>query len=290
MKERDKAMHHSQQLYEYMISRTWDLTEQWYASLDKGNSSGVYASTDPQVIETIKQQNYAFHKRFCKLFIEQEVTFIRDFEEWIIEIARDPEHLNTPLHHILREFFNTQNQYIDLLYTFEREHSDSVSGETIKGWVAEITRIFGKIITWYTEEHHKYSVQKLRAQQEMINELSSPVISLSKGVALLPLVGDIDTNRAKYIFENALTQCTQKRVHTLLIDISGVVIIDTMVAHQIFQLIEALRLLGVKSTLSGIRPEIAQTAVQLGISFQDINTISTIERAVQSLFTEKQHA
>lgn len=275
-----------QKLYDYLVNNTWDLTEAWYAALDKNSTSGVYASNDPKVIQTIKEQNHGFHERFCKLFIEDEEVFVKHFEEWVLEIARDPEHLNTPLHHILQEFFNTQQQYIELLFKYEQQAED-LSHETVQKWIASVTKMFGKLMTWFTEEHHNYSLSKLRAQQEMINELSTPVISLSKGVALLPLVGDIDTNRAKYIFENALSQCTQKRVHSLLIDISGVAIIDTMVAQQIFQLIEALRLLGVKSTLSGIRPEIAQTAVQLGISFQDVNTISTIERAVQRLFTEK---
>ncbi|MFC4353743.1 STAS domain-containing protein [Chryseomicrobium palamuruense] len=279
-------MKESKELYSYLLNKTWDLTEQWYANLDKSHTGGVYASQDPTVIETVKKQNHGFHERFCKLFIEDEETFLKDFEEWVIEIARDPEHLNTPLHHILQEFFNTQQQYVELICQYEREQED-LSHEVVQQWIMDITHTFSKIVTWFTEEHHNYSVTKLRAQQEMINELSSPVISLSKGIAILPLVGDIDTNRAKYIFENALTQCTQKRIDTLLVDISGVAIIDTMVAQQIFQLIEALRLLGVKFILSGIRPEIAQTAVQLGINFNDIHTISTIERAFERIFTEK---
>lgn len=279
-------MKESKELYNYLLTQTWNLTEKWYAGLDKSNTSGVYASQDPQVIETIKKQNHGFHERFCKLFIEDEEKFLKDFEEWVLEIAQDPEHLNTPIHHILIEFFNTQQQYLELIYAYERDNSH-LSHEMVQQWIRDITHTFSKIIAWFTEEHHNYSLKKLKAQQEMINELSSPVISLSKGIAILPLVGDIDTNRAKYIFENALSQCTQKRIDTLLVDISGVAIIDTMVAQQIFQLIEALRLLGVRSILSGIRPEIAQTAVQLGINFQDIHTISTIERAFERLFTEK---
>lgn len=279
-------MKESQELYSYLLTKTWDLTEQWYANLDKSSTSGVYASHDPTVIETIKKQNHGFHERFCKLFIEDERTFMNDFEEWVIEIARDPEHMNTPIHHILQEFFNTQQQYVELIYQYHREHTD-LSSEVVRHWISNVTLTFSKIVIWFTEEHHAYSLSKLKAQQEMINELSTPVISLSKGIAILPLVGDIDTNRAKHIFENALSQCTQKRIDTLLVDISGVAIIDTMVAQQIFQLIEALRLLGVKSILSGIRPEIAQTAVQLGINFNDIDTISTIERAFERLYTEK---
>ncbi|MFP3490379.1 STAS domain-containing protein, partial [Staphylococcus sp. SIMBA_130] len=83
--------------------------------------------------------------------------------------------------------------------------------------------------------------------------------------ALLPLVGDIDSDRATAIFENTLEGCTTKRVDHLFIDLSGVYLVDTRVAQQIFQLITGLKLIGVTATLSGIRPEIAQTAVQLGI-------------------------
>lgn len=74
----------------------------------------------------------------------------------------------------------------------------------------------------------------------------------------------------------------EKKVTQLYIDLSGVAVIDTMVAHQLFSLIEALRLIGVSSTLSGIRPEIAQTAVQLGLSFEDISLRSTLASAIAS--------
>ncbi len=89
----------------------------------------------------------------------------------------------------------------------------------------------------------------------MILELSSPIITLSKSTALLPLVGDIDTERAKFILENTLQACAKRRVEHLLIDLSGVVVVDTMVAHQIFKLIEALNLIGVSQPCqeSGLR-------------------------------------
>ncbi|MDF4189845.1 RsbT co-antagonist RsbRB, partial [Ligilactobacillus salivarius] len=74
--------------------------------------------------------------------------------------------------------------------------------------------------------------------------------------------------------------CAKRRVEHLLIDLSGVVVVDTMVAHQIFKLIEALNLIGVRSTLSGIRPEIAQTAVQLGIDFSNITIKTNLAQAL----------
>jgi rsbT co-antagonist protein RsbR len=99
-------------------------------------------------------------------------------------------------------------------------------------------------------------------------------------MGLLPLIGEIDTTRARFIVENTLQHCIDKDISHLLIDLSGVLIIDTMVAQQIFQLVETLSLIGVKSTLSGIRPEIAMTAVQLGLSFESITIKSNLAQAI----------
>jgi rsbT co-antagonist protein RsbR len=96
-------------------------------------------------------------------------------------------------------------------------------------------------------------------------------------------VGDIDSRRAKLMLENTLNQCANHGVNFLVIDLSGVPMIDTMVAQQIFQLIKGLRLMGVAATLSGVRAEIAQTAVQLGLEFNGVSTYSTLRQALDSL-------
>ena len=88
------------------------------------------------------------------------------------------------------------------------------------------------------------------------------------------------------ILENTLHQCSEKRITQLYIDLSGVAMIDTMVAQQLFTLIESLGMLGVKATLSGIRPEIAQTAVQLGLSFSNLSIRSSLAEAIASDLTK----
>ncbi|WP_110111783.1 STAS domain-containing protein [Bacillus sp. CGMCC 1.16541] len=273
-------MHKDKKLYEYMLDKTWDLTEQWYESLDKSQSGGVYASTDPDVIHTLKQQNHEFHQRFCRVFQQENVEFQKEFGDWILKIAKDEEHLNTPVHLILNEFFRTQEQYLYLINEFVEQYGHNYSKEVIQSWTNIVTKTFAEVMSCFTEEHHNHLQLKLQAQQEMINELSSPVILLREQNGLLPLVGDIDTVRAKFILEHTLMQCVDKRITHLFIDLSGVVIIDTMVAHQIFQLIDALKLVGVTVTLSGIRAEIAQTAVQLGLSFGNIETTATLAQAM----------
>ncbi|TMU85091.1 STAS domain-containing protein [Bacillus sp. BHET2] len=270
----------AEKFYEFMSERTWQLTENWYESLDKSDQSGVYASTDPLVIETLKGQNHEFHERFCVLFKDVGQDALCNFEHWIEEIAQDEEHLTTPTHFILREFFRTQDQYLDILQDFIRHYRNEFPPERIESFRELIIKTFSLVISKFAEENYEYSQRRLNAQQAMIRELSSPVILLNQKTGVLPLIGDIDTGRARYILENTLAECVDKDLEHLFIDLSGVIMVDTMVAHQLFQIIDSLNLIGVKSTISGIRPEIAQTAIQLGISFDNISVTSTLERAL----------
>ncbi|MED1204593.1 STAS domain-containing protein [Heyndrickxia acidicola] len=273
-------MHRNQELYHFLLGKAEQLTEDWFNSLDKVNLGGVYSATDPEVIKTLKRQNYEFHLHLCKVFVEDEQSFFKDFEKWIYTVSRDSQHLNTPVHSIISEFMRVRTQYLDFIDQFAEMKKDVYEPERVRAWINVIIRAFDQVIIQTTEETYNYSTELLRAQQEMIYELSSPVIKLDNNRALLPLVGDIDTARAKLVLENTLEQCAEKGVTRLFIDLSGVVMVDTMVAHQIFQLIEALNLIGVKSTLSGIRPEIASTAVQLGLSFENISIESNLSRAL----------
>lgn len=276
-------MHLNKDLYQFFCDKSWDLTEEWFANLDQSESAGVYTSTDPKVIETVKKQNNEFHRKFCEVFNKEEEPFYADFEKWIIEVAQDESHLVTPLHNILREFFRTQEQYLDIIQAFVSEHVGEYSTEEITAWNRIIIKTMSDVITWFTEEYNNHSQKRLQSQQELIMELSTPIISLNEDVALLPLVGDIDTARAKFMLEHTLQQCAQLGVNRLFLDLSGVAIIDTMVAHQLFQLISALKLIGVETILSGLRPEISQTAVQLGLSFENITISSTLSKAIRTL-------
>lgn len=275
-------MHRNQELHTFLLKKAKTLTEEWYESLDKSDPKGVYSSTDPEEIQRLKQQNYDFHLHLCQIFVQEEDQFLQEFQEWINHIAKDDEHLNTPVQYILREFFKTQDQYLCYIDEFASLHKNNYSHEMIQLWQRIIIKAFKEVILRFVQENHLYSEKKLLAQQEMIMELSSPVITINKGAALLPLVGDIDTTRAKFILEHSLNECSTKGINHLYIDLSGVVMIDTMVAHQIFQLINALNLIGVQTTLSGLRPEVAQTTIQLGLSFDQVPIKANLAAALSS--------
>lgn len=133
------------------------------------------------------------------------------------------------------------------------------------------------IIEAYSVEWERtISIQKIALQ-----ELSASLIPVFDKISVMPLVGTIDTERAKLIMENLLEGVVKQRAEVVLIDITGVPVVDTMVAHHIIQAADAVRLVGAKCMLVGIRPEIAQTIVALGIDLEEFTTTSTLRRGVQ---------
>ncbi|PSL42052.1 rsbT co-antagonist protein RsbR [Planomicrobium soli] len=269
----------NEQLHEFLCQRNEWMTEQWYKSLDK-SKKGIYSTTDPEEIEKLKKQNYDFHVLFCSMFSKDHDEFISEFQQWIKEIAKDESHIATPLEEVLEEFFNTQKQYLSLIEEFYKQNKEAVTHEQIFEWNLGVVDAISDIIQEFTVQNTEAAQSRLQAQQELIVEMSAPIILLSKHTGLLPLVGEINTYRSQVIFEKALEQSSKHNIDKLYIDLSGVPIIDTMVAQQIFQLIYGLRIIGVKTALSGISPEIAQTAVQLGIQFTGIEVYSTLVQAM----------
>lgn len=118
-------------------------------------------------------------------------------------------------------------------------------------------------------------------QKIALQELSASLIPVFDKISVMPLVGTIDTERAKLIMENLLEGVVKQRAEVVLLDITGVPVVDTMVAHHIIQAADAVRLVGAKCMLVGIRPEIAQTIVTLGINLADFSTTSTLRRGMQ---------
>jgi rsbT co-antagonist protein RsbR len=273
-------MHRSKELHTFLLSKCRQLTDDWYDSLDKNKTTGVYSSENPKVIEKLKVQNFSFHGILCNVFAEDRETFNQKIDEWVSSIANDQDHLETPTHSILKEFMRVRNQYLDLLKEYAGDHVQEDMFDSFNLWSTVLIEAFDRVMLRFVELQSEVMDRQLQNQQEVINELSSPVISLNSQIALLPLVGNIDPSRAELILENALDQCVNMEVSHLFIDLSGVVLIDTMVAHQIFQLIDALQLIGVKPILSGLRPEIAQTAVQLGLNFENLTITSTLSQAL----------
>lgn len=256
------------------------MAKEWIDTMEETDPDSIYALKDPVVVEELTEQDKEFYRNLNQMYIKPEKEFLQVFQEWVIELTNDQKHLDTPVQYVIREFMRNRTLYKKYFDTFVASNSSEFAEGESKKWADLIVKVFDFTIYTFVDHAEKNAKKQLNAQREMILDLSSPVITLSQRTALLPLVGDIDTERAKFILENTLDACAKRRVEHLLIDLSGVVVVDTMVAHQIFKLIEALTLIGVSSTLSGIRPEIAQTAVQLGVDFTNIKIKANLAQAL----------
>jgi anti-anti-sigma factor len=119
---------------------------------------------------------------------------------------------------------------------------------------------------------------------ETLRELSSPVIPVFEGIIVLPLIGNIDTQRATQVLEGLLDGIERYRARVVLLDVTGVPIVDTSVANHLLQAAQAARLLGAEAVLVGVRPEVAQTMVQLGVAHTGLTTRADLQSGVEYAF------
>jgi rsbT co-antagonist protein RsbR len=132
----------------------------------------------------------------------------------------------------------------------------------------------------YTNEVFiKTKEAEIRRQQEEMLELSTPVVKLWDGILALPLIGTLDSARTQVVMESLLQSIVQTNSKIAIIDITGVPTVDTVVAQHLLKTVTAARLMGADCIISGVRPQIAQTIVHLGINLLDVTTKATLSDA-----------
>lgn len=272
----------SVELHNYIIGNKEKMTQDWLDSRKTKEGSMYSASVSPQIEAQLRQQNKAFIEAVSSVFVSEEGDFTVKLEDWVELVATARARQSVPLYEVIAQIRVFRTIYWGYVTGFFNEDPDVGSDDALS-WSEVLNDAFDYIIERFAIRHYEADQRMLASQKQMIYELSSPVIPIKKGVGILPLVGDIDTHRAKIILETALEQSIKQKLDTLYIDLSAVAIIDTMVAQQIFQVMDSLKIIGVQSVLSGIRPEIAQTAITLGINFKDIKVHANLMRALEEI-------
>ena len=132
-------------------------------------------------------------------------------------------------------------------------------------------------------EAERFALQQqvIEAQRAAIRELSTPLIPISDTAVIMPLVGAIDSARAQQIIDTLLEGVAAYRAEMAIVDITGVQVVDTQVADALVRAAQAVRLLGAQVILTGIKPQVAQTLVQLGVSLAGIRTTGTLQTSVR---------
>jgi rsbT co-antagonist protein RsbR len=142
-----------------------------------------------------------------------------------------------------------------------------------------ITTLLDKLGLFTVEIFQKSRNQIIARQQQELLELSTPVVKLWENILALPLIGTLDSARTQVVMENLLQKIVDTGAAIAIIDITGVPTVDTLVAQHLLKTIAAARLMGADCIISGIRPQIAQTIVHLGVNLEDVVTKATLADA-----------
>src|SRR5215813_1206734 len=156
-------------------------------------------------------------------------------------------------------------------------HKSDAEGLASDIW--RTTLLLDKLGLFTTEIFQKSREEIIARQQSELLELSTPVVSLWEGVLAVPLIGTLDSERTQVVMENLLERIVQTGAGIAIIDITGVPTVDTLVAQHLLKTVSAARLMGAECIISGIRPQIAQTIVHLGVNLTDVITKSSLADA-----------
>lgn len=162
--------------------------------------------------------------------------------------------------------FSLKEPLFELLRRELAGNADALARET---WITN--RLLDRLGLYTVESYAKTREEVINRQQQELLELSTPVVALWEGILALPLIGTLDSARTQIVMESLLQRIVESGAEIAIIDITGVPTVDTLVAQHLIKTISAARLMGADCILSGIRPQIAQTIVHLGL---ELNVVS----------------
>ncbi|PFA62961.1 anti-anti-sigma factor [Bacillus sp. AFS015802] len=206
-------------------------------------------------------------------------TAFQKLQEWGSEALDTLVNYNLPLEVALDEV----RDYRNLIGTIIKDEAAAynLTFDQFYDLISNFDAVVDRAVHWLSMSYTRRFTTRINAAEATALELSIPVIKITNQVGVLPLIGDIDTERAQELMDKALSKGNELSLEHLVIDLSGVPIIDTMVADRIFKVVDALSLIGIETILSGIRPEIAQTMTHLGIDSSHISVTSNLHVALK---------
>jgi rsbT co-antagonist protein RsbR len=219
-----------------------------------------------------------------------------EFMELFLDAARSSADITSAPFAAVREFLQrlshareqqrcTPSETATFIFSLKRPWFDWLRRDfekdpaTLFQEVWSATELLDKLGLYTTEVFQKGREAVINRQQAEMLELSTPVVQLWEGVVAVPVIGTLDSNRTQIVMETLLTRIVETESEVAIIDITGVPTVDTMVAQHLMKAVSAARLMGVQCIISGIRPQIAQTIVHLGIDLGNIVTKATLADA-----------
>jgi rsbT co-antagonist protein RsbR len=164
------------------------------------------------------------------------------------------------------------------MFTALQRSVPDVQAQLAAVWALSV--LVDKMAQWTVTTYQQTREDIIQRQQQDLLELSTPVIKLWDGVLAVPMIGTLDSSRTQMVMETLLQRIVETGSTLAIIDITGVPTVDTLVAQHLLKTVSAIRLMGAECVISGIRPQIAQTIVHLGIDLEGIASKATLADAL----------
>jgi len=242
------------------------IIQKWLEEIGSINVENYTSNTVDDAFYKDRNREFA-NVIFTSIRNQGSTKAVEEFSEKIIK-------LGWPLSYITDGLQIFRSATIDFILS----NSEQVDSNIMSDISKSVDSWIGPIIRLLVDEYSGNWENIVSLQRMALQELSAPLIPVIDGITIMPLIGTVDTERAKLIMENLLDGAIKHNSDVVLIDITGVPVVDTMVAHHLIQAAEAVRLTGATCILVGIRPEIAQTIVNLGIDLSKFPTKSSLKK------------
>ena len=214
---------------------------------------------------------------------ETETTVYRSVRKFLEEITASRALLGATPSETARFIFSFKSPLFSEIRNKVLDSSAQVEALTVVGTLLDNLGLF------VTEAHQKAREGVILRQQEEMLELSTPVVKLWDGVLALPIIGTLDSSRTQTIMESLLERIVATGSEIAIIDITGVPTVDTLTAQHLLKTVTAARLMGAECIISGIRPQIAQTIVHLGVELGDVITKASLADAFKIALQRTNH-
>ncbi|GGF20517.1 RsbT co-antagonist protein RsbRD [Halobacillus andaensis] len=231
--------------------------------------------------EQIREWRSYFFQLLGESLFENYEEVKEKVTNWANEIGEKAVDKGIPLN----ETIATMGYYRTLIWkTFDKElQENQFAAITVLDVNKFINPLLDQVIFQFSQIYIRHNNEAYEKAQDKLTQLSVPVVPIADRVAVLPVIGELDPERAQLIMEKSLEKSSKYQLQYLLIDISGVPEIDATLAHFLFQVSHSLELVGVDTTLTGIRPEIARSVVERGVDFTQVKTRANLKQALNEI-------
>lgn len=248
-----------------------DFVEEFYDWMRTQPEFDLYFS-DPITLQRVQNQQLVYWRDFFSADIDEAYVHKRK------SIGASHARVGLSLPTYVSGMYRSLRIWTDVLY----DHS--LSHERYARSLKAITKLIMLDTAIVVDTYMRQTHYIIAEQHDSLMQMSTPVTEVWNDILMLPIVGIIDSKRAQDIMTAVLHKIADTHSRSLILDISGVAVVDTAVANHLIKITKATRLMGCTCTISGVSPAIAQTIVELGINVGDIRTTATLKDALRDAF------